>query len=74
MVIPYQMVSPKNMHTRNIRQTEQLVAMCSGMRTHTHIHIPINEKRGNEFERKQSKEEYMGGFKGMKRKGEIIKL
>lgn len=42
LVIQYQMVSSKNIHTRNI-QTEQVLLLYLGIYMHINIHIMKNE-------------------------------
>ena len=58
------MVSPENTHTININQTE--LALFKNIYVYTYRYVTTNEKTGHESE---SKECYMGGLEGEKKKG-----
>lgn len=61
MVIKHQIISPGNIHIFNNIKTEQVILynICI---------TAISEKTGQE----ESKEEYLGGFRGRKGKGEVM--
>lgn len=67
--IQHQMVSPENMHTNNIIQTEKVEFRNMDVYTHMQA-ITINERRGHKFESKG----YMKGFEGKEKKREMMQL
>ena len=65
------MVSPENIHTSNIIQTEHIIFRNIFVYTYSYMHITtISEKRGHEFEREQGR--VYGKIGEDKGKGEII--
>lgn len=44
-------VSPENVYTSDIRQTEKSIFIYLGI--HVYLHMCINKKRGHKFEREQ---------------------
>lgn len=63
------MVSPKNMHISNIKQTEQVLLSNTYVYTYSYNHVITNNKKGHEF--KESKEKYIGNFGERKVKKEM---
>lgn len=69
LTVQCQVVSPKNIHTNNIIQTEQAIFRSIYLYTYMHA-IEIGENRGHEFE-----EEWggcIGGLGGRKGKKEML--